>query len=121
MKSFFDHGILVSQCTDTPADDGISYPFYCMQVAVTGAYEPSSYAWQPEELIDRYQFLQAMTYNGAWQLHLEKERGSIEPGKYADFVILDKNVLTCDAQDLGGVQVVTVPAPSPLSLPRRLH
>ena len=106
MKSFFDHDILVSQCTDTPADDGISYPFYCMQVAVTGAYEPDMEAWQPEELIDRYQFLQAMTYNGAWQLHLEKERGSIEPGKYADFVILDENVLTCDAQDLGGVQVV---------------
>ena len=106
MKSFFDHDILVSQCTDTPADDGISYPFYCMQVAVTGAYEPDMEAWQPEELIDRCQFLQAMTYNGAWQLHLEKERGSIEPGKYADFVILDENILTCDAQNLGGVQVV---------------
>ena len=36
----------------------------------------------------------------------EKVRGSIEPGKYADFVILDENVLTCDAQDLGDVQVV---------------
>ena len=106
MKSFFDHDILVSQCTDTPADDGINYPFLCMQVAVTGAYEPSSYAWQPEELIDRYQFLQAMTYNGAWQLHLEKERGSIEAGKYADFVILDKDVLTCDAHTLGDVQVL---------------
>ena len=106
MRSFFDHDILVSQCTDTPADDGINYPFLCMQVAVTGAYEPSSYAWQPEELIDRYQFLQAMTYNGAWQLHLEKERGSIEEGKYADFVILDEDVLTCDAHTLGDVQVL---------------
>ena len=106
IKSFFDHDIPVSQCTDTPADDGINYPFHCMQVAVTGASEPSSYAWQPEELIDRYQFLQAMTYNGAWQLHLEKERGSIEVGKYADFVILDKDVLTCAAQTLSEVQVL---------------
>ena len=106
IKSFFDHDILVSQCTDTPADDGINYPFLCMQVAVTGAYEPSPYAWQPEELIDRYQFLQAMTYNGAWQLHLEKERGSIEEGKFADFVILDENVLACDAQSIGNVQVL---------------
>ncbi|MBQ0124180.1 MAG: amidohydrolase family protein, partial [Bacteroidales bacterium] len=75
-------------------------------VAVTGAYEPGMKAWQPDELIDRYQFLQAMTYNGAWQLHLEKERGSIEAGKYADFVILDKDVLTCDAHTLGDVQVL---------------
>ena len=106
MKSFFKHGILVSQCTDTPADDGINYPFLCMQVAVTGAYEAGMDAWQPEELLNRYQFLQAMTYNGAWQLHLEKERGSIEPGKYADFVILDEDVLTCDAQHLGEVKVL---------------
>ena len=106
MKSFFEHDILVSQCTDTPADSGINYPFYCMQVAVSGAYEPSSYAWQPEELIDRYQFLQAMTYNGAWQLRLEQERGSIEAGKYADFVILDQDVLTCDTQALKDVKVL---------------
>ena len=77
-----------------------------MQVAVTGTYEPGMPAWQKEELIDRYQFLQAMTYNGAWQLHLEKERGSIEEGKYADFVILDEDVLTCDAQSLKDAQVL---------------
>ena len=106
IKSFFKHGILASQCTDTPADDGIGYPFHCMQVAVTGAAEPSAYSWQPEELINRYQFLQAMTYNGAWQLHLEKERGSIEPGKYADFVILDTDILTCDARILKDVKVL---------------
>lgn len=107
IKSFFDHGILVSQCTDTPADDGINNPFHCMFVAITGTNEPGmTTPWQPAELIDRYQFLQAATYNGAWQLHLEKERGSIEAGKYADFVILDKNVLTCDAQELLNVKVL---------------
>ncbi len=106
IKSFFNHGILVSQCTDTPADDGINNPFYCMFVAITGTYEPGMTPWQPTELIDRYQFLQAATYNGAWQLHLEKERGSIEAGKYADFVILDKDVLTCDVQELLNVQVL---------------
>lgn len=106
MKSFFKNDIPVSQCTDTPADNGIKYPFYCMQVAVTGTYQPGMTAWQPQELIDRYQFLQAMTYNGAWQLHLERERGSIEADKYADFVILDEDVLTCDVQSLDKVQVV---------------
>lgn len=106
MQSFFEHGILVSQCTDTPADNGINYPFYCMMVAVTGAYEASSYVWQPTELINRCQFLQAATYNGAWQLHLEKERGSIKENKYADFVILDQDILTCDAQMLRDTKVL---------------
>ncbi|MCQ2328294.1 MAG: amidohydrolase family protein [Paludibacteraceae bacterium] len=106
IQSFFKHGILVSQCTDTPADNGIRDPFYCMMVAITGAYEPSSYISDKDEIIDRYQFLQAATYNGAWQLHLENERGSIKSGKYADFVILDQNVLTCDAQMLRNTQVI---------------
>ncbi len=106
MKSFFEKGILVSQCTDTPADNGINNPFYCMQVALTGAYGPSAYKWDKDELINRYQFLQAATYNGAWELRLEKERGSIKEGKYADFVILDKNILTCDVQTLKDVQVL---------------
>lgn len=106
MQSFFEHGILVSQCTDTPADNGINYPFYCMMVAVTGAYEASSYVWHPTELINRCQFLQAATYNGAWQLHLEKERGSIKENKYADFVILDQDILTCDAQMLRDTKVL---------------
>ncbi|MCQ2306729.1 MAG: amidohydrolase family protein [Bacteroidales bacterium] len=106
MQSFFEHGILVSQCTDTPADSGINYPFYCMMVAVTGAYEASSYVWQPAELINRCQFLQAATYNGAWQLHLEKERGSIKENKYADFVILDQDILTCDVQMLCDTKVL---------------
>ena len=106
MKSFFENGILVSQCTDTPADNGINYPFYCMQVALTGAYEPSSYIWDKDEIINRYQFLQAMTYNGAWELHLEKERGSIRKDKYADFVILDSDILTCDVQKLVNVKVL---------------
>lgn len=49
MKSFFEHDIPVSQCTDTPADNGVNYPFHCMEVAVSGAYEASTYSWQPEE------------------------------------------------------------------------
>lgn len=47
-----------------------------------------------------------MTYNGAWQLHMDKEHGSIESGKYADFVILDEDVLTCDAHTLSEVKVL---------------
>lgn len=106
IRSFFNNGILMSQCTDTPAHDGVNYPMWCMQVAVTGCNDETSYAWWTEEIANRYQALQALTYNGAWQLHLEKERGSIEVGKYADFVILDNDVLTCDAQMLRFTRVL---------------
>lgn len=107
VKSYFDNGILVSSATDTPAHDGVNYPFHIMEVAVTGIGEEGQQPWCPEENITRHQALQAMTYNGAWQLGLEKERGSIEAGKYADFVILDQDVLTCPTTDIHSTKVLS--------------
>ena len=93
LKSFFDNGIHVSSATDTPAHDGVNYPFHILETAVTGVGKPGLQPWCPEENITRQQALQALTYNGAWQLGLEHERGSIKVGKYADFVIVDKDVI----------------------------
>lgn len=105
-KSYFDNGILVSSATDTPAHDGVNYPFHIMEVAVTGVGQSGMLPWCPEENITRQQALQAMTYNGAWQLGLEKERGSIEVGKYADFVIVDQDLLTCPTENIHNTKVL---------------
>jgi hypothetical protein len=51
----------------------------------------------PEERISVEQSLRAMTSDAAWQLRLEDELGSIEPGKLADLVILSQNPLDADA------------------------
>ena len=52
----------------------------------------------PSELLTVAQALKCLTINGAISLGLQEERGSIEVGKYADFVVLDKNVLELEAQ-----------------------
>lgn len=43
----------------------------------------------------------------AYQMHVEKERGSIEVGKYADFVLADKDVLDCDVTDIHTTKVIS--------------
>lgn len=53
-----------------------------------------------EELVTREQALQALTINVAKQMFLEHERGSIKQGKYADFLLVDKDVLTCPVTDI---------------------
>ena len=52
----------------------------------------------PDDLLTVSEALKCLTINGAASLGLEKERGSIEVGKYADFVVLDKDVLEMEAQ-----------------------
>ena len=49
-----------------------------------------------------------LTINGAYQLFMEKERGSIEVGKYADFVLVDKDVLECPYNEIADANIESV-------------
>ena len=102
MKSFFDNGIVMSSHSDFPALSGSpDDPFGIMEVAVTGVYYPEqAKPWWPEELLTREQALQALTINVAKQMFIENERGSISTGKYADFLLVTKDVLTCPENEI---------------------
>ena len=50
--------------------------------------------------------LKALTINGAWQIKMENKIGSIKVGKYADFVLLDKNPLTIPITRLKEINVM---------------
>ena len=102
MKSFFDYGINVSSHTDYPAvsaspDD----PFGVMEITQTGDYHAEvGKPWWTEECITREQALYALTLGVAKQMFLENERGSIKAGKYADFLLVTKDVLTCPVTEI---------------------
>lgn len=50
--------------------------------------------------------LKAYTINAAYQNFEEKERGSLEAGKYADMVILSENILTCEPEKIKEIEVL---------------
>ena len=102
MKSYFDNGINVTSHSDFPALSGSpDDPFGIMEIAVTGVlHGEDGKPWWPEELLTREQALASLTINVARQLFLEKERGSICEGKYADFLLVDKDVLTCPETEI---------------------
>lgn len=62
--------------------------------------------FQPENALSRDEALKGMTIWAAKANFEEKEKGSIEVGKYADFVILDKDIMKVDGSDLPGVKVL---------------
>ena len=101
MKKLLDAGILVSSSTDAPCGETVpgTVP-NIIGVTVTGLF-PTYLDAAPlghDDLLTVSEALKCLTINGAASLGLESERGSIEVGKYADFVVLDKNVLELEAQ-----------------------
>ena len=102
MKSFFDYGINLSSHSDFPALCGApDDPFGIMEIVVTGVYYPEqAKPWWTEECLTREQALTALTINVARQMFLENERGSIKTGKYADFLLVTKDVLTCPVTEI---------------------
>ena len=59
----------------------------------------------PEQRIDVLDALRAVTSDAAWQNFEEKDKGGIEVGKLADFVILDRNPLTTPVMDIRKIAV----------------
>jgi predicted amidohydrolase YtcJ len=60
----------------------------------------------PEEAITRQQAIRFYTINNAWLLFKEEKLGSLEPGKLADFVILDTDLLTCPPDRIARAKVL---------------
>lgn len=106
-KTFFDRGVVVSASSDFPAcNSSLSEctPFDNMQIAVT-RQKASTDTHTPvlaseKERLSVAQIIEAYTINAAYQLHAEDEIGSIEVGKKADLVVLDRNLMTSDPKTL---------------------
>ena len=62
--------------------------------------------WIPEQKITVAQAIQCYTINNAFAAFEEKQKGSIESGKYADLVLLSDDILSIDPVKIKDVQVV---------------
>jgi predicted amidohydrolase YtcJ len=83
-------------------------PLLAIQVALTrrGPDEPPGEAWIPEERVDLATMLRAYTVNGAWLSHEERTRGSLEAGKAADLIVLDRDLFVIPASEIGRAKVL---------------
>lgn len=74
-------------------------PWLGIWVALTRNLEHGG-VLEPTEALTREQALRLYTINNAYLHHEEKEKGSLEVGKLADFIVVDRDVLTCPVNDV---------------------
>jgi predicted amidohydrolase YtcJ len=105
VKAAFEHGLRPTLHADAPMFP--AKPFRLMQTAMDRETS-SGRKFNVSQGIDIRQAIRAMTINGAYQLRIEKNVGSLETGKWADLQILDRNPYATPVKELDKLQVQAV-------------
>ena len=103
-RSLLDAGAVVVNGTDAPVED--VNPLSSIYASVTRRRENPKMEFVPEQRMTRKEALYSYTMAPAFAAFEEDLKGSIEIGKYADFVVLDKNILTCEEEDIEKIEIL---------------
>jgi len=103
VKMIHDSGILYGLGSDGTIVATVN-PFLTLWQYTSGRIFPDKILHQ--ETITREQALIAHTRSNAWLLFMEKDIGTLEPGKLADLVVLDRDYLTVPVEEIREIQPV---------------
>ena len=105
-RDLLQSGAVVAVSTDGPVASPLN-PFVSIQSALTrkeaGSTAP---AFFPEQRLTLPEVLSAYTIVGAYANFLDRESGSLEIGKSADFILLDRNLFEIDQEDIHCTRVL---------------
>ncbi|GHA40076.1 amidohydrolase [Salinimicrobium marinum] len=105
-KKLLDQAGIIALGTDFPVEE-VS-PFMTFYAAVarkdTDNYPEDGY--MKEQALSREETLRGMTIWAAYSNFEEGEKGSIEAGKFADFIILDQNIMEVPEEQIPGIKVL---------------
>ena len=104
-RAFVDLGVHLSGGSDCPVEKFDIIPnIYC---AVTGKNPENieDAAWHPENCLTVDESIRSFTLEGAYAAFQENERGSISVGKYADIVVLNKDIYQVPRDQINNIEV----------------
>lgn len=113
MRGYLDRGIPAAGGSDHmlghDRDRAVNpyNPFFGMWMTITRRTAEGKVLF-PEEKVTREEAIRMWTTWAAWLHFSEKTQGSIEPGKLADLVVIDRDILTCPEDDIRRIEPLMV-------------
>lgn len=105
-RRFLDQGTRIAAGSDFPVES--ANPFFGLHAAVTRqdhAGKPPK-GWYPDQRMTMTEALRGFTRDAAYAAHAEKMLGTLEPGKHADFILVDRDIFTVDAARVWSTEVL---------------
>ena len=102
---FLQTGSRIAGGSDFPVES--HKPFYGLYAAITRMDQSGSPpgGWLPDQRMTRTEALRAFTIDAAYAAFEEDRKGSLTPGKVADFIVIDRDIMTCDLADIPQTRV----------------
>ena len=110
-RTLFEQGVMVGGGSDHMQKIGSLRsinpynPFLAMWTTLVRQPRGSEAPLHPEQNLTREQAIRFYTINNAFLTFEETRKGSLEPGKLADFIVLDRDILTCPVEQVKDIQV----------------
>ena len=92
-QSFLKSGCIIAGGSDAPVERGEPMIEFYAAVSRKSIKGESGEGWHPEQAVSRDQALKMFTIWPAYAAFEEKDKGSIEPGKLADFTVLSQDIM----------------------------
>jgi predicted amidohydrolase YtcJ len=105
-QSVLKSGARLALGTDFPVESPNPFPGLAAAISRQDMSGEPPGGWIPSERLTLAQALDAYTRGAAYAGFAEQKIGSLEPGKWADFIIVDRNPTEVDAQSLARTQVL---------------
>ncbi len=103
VKWALEHGLIYNFHQDPPVvEPDMLHTVWCAVNRITRSGQPIG----QEQCVSVFEALKGVTIHGAYAYHEEDQKGTIEAGKLADLVILDKNPLKTDKMRIRDIQVL---------------